>query len=374
MKKVRDFLKVPADICAEFWLEALHKNNISLFVISILILIAESYNMARVLFWSNSGLETLNNRIYFGMYSILFAIAVLWHLFRTFLRRASKQMQWWIQYSIIFLMFLWHVLLNVRDLTKDPRGGTTVYVTAVLALGIFFQMSSAFSIIIFGCGYALFFILVNPILNPGAMINLTITTAVALSVSMTRNYHAVERLKQRKEINEMNARLKELAQRDLLTGILNKIALERRAEHYLDRVEETGTVALLIFDLDNFKDINDSFGHPCGDYVLRETAIKLKTVFHSGGEIGRIGGDEFAVVLSGEDVTHAKRMGEQMLPEISNIRWQNKPVGASLSIGICLCSKPGVSYAQLYKEADGALYEAKNSGKGRCCVCSLTDR
>lgn len=105
MKKVRDFLKVPADICAEFWLEALHKNNISLFVISIIVLIAEPYNMARVLFWSNSGLETLNNRIYFGMYSILFAIAVLWHLFRTFLRRASKQMQWWIQYSIIFSCF-----------------------------------------------------------------------------------------------------------------------------------------------------------------------------------------------------------------------------------------------------------------------------
>lgn len=369
--KLLNVLRVPADIRTEFWQESLQKNKFSLFVVSIIVFIVEPFNMARVLFWSKSGLGTVNNRIYFTMYCILLSMAVLWHLLVRPMRGMSQKVQWWVQYSFIILAFLWLVVLNAYDLTRDPKGGTTVYITAVLSLGSFIQMSSAFSIILFVFGYSLFYILTGTILDPSALINLTITTGVALSVSLTISHQAVMRLKQQKEINGMNARLKELAQQDPLTELLNKTALENRAVQYLNQINKTGSVVLLILDLDNFKGINDNYGHPCGDYVLLEMALKLKMVFLENGVIGRIGGDEFAVVLSGVDKARAESMGEQMLHEISDIRWHDKLVGASLSIGICQCNQPGVSYKQLYQEADLALYEAKNSGKGRCCARSL---
>ncbi len=372
-KRLLIFLKVPAAIRTEYWRESIQKNSLSLLVVCIIVFGAELYNIARVLFWSHSGLGTVNNRIYFFMYCALLAIAAVWLLLQRSLRTASLKAQWGAQYAVILLMLLWHVCLNAYDLMQSPDAGTAIFTTAILGLGVFIQMPSPFSAIGFGLGYGVFLLMVGPILDAGAKINLTITFTVALAVSFTSSHHAVVSLTQRQEISQINAQLAELVQKDPLTGLLNKAAFQRRAAQALMQADAAHPLALAILDLDDFKAVNDSCGHPCGDYVLMETALKLRTVYSGIAEIGRIGGDEFAVLLPAcRDRQLIEALGRQLIQEISGMRWHGRLLDTQCSIGICQVRQPGVSYEQLYQEADSALYEAKGSGKG-CCRFHILD-
>lgn len=368
-KGLLNHLNIPADIRAEYWQGSLRKNNFSLLVICVIIFGSELYNIARVLFWSASGLSTRNNRIYFGMYCALLVLAVLWVLLRRILDAAPQRIQWGTQYGMILLLFLWNICLNTYDLITDPGSGTTVYTTAVLALGVFIQMPAIFSLACIGTGYGLFFLASAPMMAGGAMVNLTITSIVALGVSFTNSYHEVNDLQQRRALRRMNLQLQELAQKDPLTKLLNREALGHCAEQCLEQTTKAGAVTLFIIDMDDFKAINDTYGHPCGDYVLKEAALKMQIVFCCAEQLGRIGGDEFAVVSSGcISESGAAELGEQLIREISGIRWHDQLVGSCCSVGICWSCQPGLTYDQLYREADQALYEAKSQGKGRCRV------
>ena len=136
---------------------------------------------------------------------------------------------------------------------------------------------------------------------PGYYLCLGVHFAVALAVSLAHAHHISVMLKQQKQIVEMNAKLQELVHQDPLTGLLNKTTVECWAEQLLQRPEQTGEatgLTLFLVDLDEFKEINDRYGHPCGDYVLVETAEALRRVFPDATSLGRIGGDEFAILYS----------------------------------------------------------------------------
>lgn len=239
----------------------------------------------------------------------------------------------------------------------------------MLGLAVFIQMPGLYSFLTYGAAYGLFMALAGSILSSGDRLNLTFTTIVALAVSLTNCRHAVVTISQRREIDQMNHRLQDLVRKDPLTGILNKTVFQRRIElHLAEAGEET---ALLILDLDDFKSVNDLHGHPCGDYVLKETALELQAHFPEAVGVGRIGGDEFAVALSGVSSGAIKSTAEQLIQDISRIRWRGQPLGACCSLGVCRTSRPGVTYEALYGEADRALYQAKAEGKGRCLLREL---
>ena len=368
-QKLRNYLRIPGEIQGEYWREALKKNSLSLGVVCVIIFGVELYNIARVLFLSSSGLSTRNNRIYFGFYCVLLLLAALWMVLRPVLNRAPWRVQWGVQYSMVTLLILWHISLNVYDLQTQPDGDVTVYVTAILALGVFIRMPAVFSLPCIGVGYGLFLVASAPNLSGGCIVNLTITTIVALGISFTNSHHTVNDLTQHKELQEMNARLQELAYLDPLTGLLNTGALKSWADRYLENAAVMGGVTLFIIDMDNFKQINDTYGHPCGDEVLKETALGMRRVFQETGRLGRIGGDEFAVALSGPmDEASAKTLGERLLQAVSEIRLEDNLIGVNCSVGVCWSTQSGLSYTQIYREADQALYQAKREGKGRCCV------
>lgn len=364
-KKIRGFFAIPEEIRADFWQETLRKNSLSLWVVCIIIFVTETYNVLRVLLWSRSGLGTLNNRIYFGMYCALLAAAALYLLLQRLLRGAKFQVRWGVQYAATLVFFLWHILLNTYDLMGSPDGGTAVFTTAILGLAIFIQMPSLFSILCFLSGYLLFYVLAGPFLSAGEVLNLSITFFVAAAVSLTNSHHAAVSLCQRREIIQINARLKELAQKDSLTGLLNKAALESGVRRRM--AEGTGDVTLFLLDLDDFKRINDSFGHPCGDYILMEMAVNMRAIFPADAVIGRIGGDEFAVFLDrAVEERAALAMGARLIQGMAQLQWDGQAVGASCSIGACTCRRTGLPYERLYQETDRVLYSIKRSGKGRC--------
>lgn len=166
-------------------------------------------------------------------------------------------------------------------------------------------------------------------------------------------------------------RLRNKAERDLLTNLLNKKTFETNVENIITNADEIG--ALLIIDLDNFKTINDTLGHMVGDRVLSDVAEEMRETFRQQDYLGRIGGDEFAVYLTFSSTSDENERydvilsrAERLCARISKIAEKlNQDMKVSCSIGIALNPEHGTTYEQLYQSADEALYRSKNSGKNK---------
>ena len=365
--KIRNFLVIPFEVLPEFWNTALQRNRISMFVICIMIFGMELVNIVRVLFWSASGLGTLNNQIYFGLYFTLLASAAVYLLLSCLFRSRGALPNRLLQYGAVWFFLVWHVVLNSYDLMRNPDAEVIIYVTAVLGLSIFILMPAKYAFAIYATAYLLFMLLTSAILTSGDRLNITFSTIVALATSLTSCHHHTMIISQRLEISRMNEKLRILAQRDGLTGLLNKAAFQSRAETHLT---EAGTV-LLIADLDNFKTVNDRFGHPCGDLVLKEAALCIGCTFPDAIDIGRIGGDEFAILVANQTESRLHAAAQELIHTISKITCHGQEAGVGCSVGGCQIGHTAVSYAQLYSETDQALYQAKAHGKNQFCLKRL---
>jgi diguanylate cyclase (GGDEF)-like protein len=154
------------------------------------------------------------------------------------------------------------------------------------------------------------------------------------------------------------------ARTDELTGVFNHESSASLCETYLMQLDEP--CVLFLVDIDNFKNINDTLGHPRGDEVLRQVGTVLKACFRHGDIVGRIGGDEFVVMMKGSDslsIIEAKagEIQEGIGTIFSNLTTEK----ISCSIGISTRSSDRADFSSLYEAADKALYRAKADGKKR---------
>lgn len=163
-------------------------------------------------------------------------------------------------------------------------------------------------------------------------------------------------------------RMKYLALTDELTDVPNRRSVLSRLDPLL-RDPHQGTCATLIVDIDHFKKINDQFGHPTGDEVLKGVATAVRNSVVEPGFFGRLGGEEFLIVLPHSDMTGARAAAERFREAIMSIdtsRWCSDSRRITASIG-CAVSKPGADTpSTMLKRADFALYAAKRSGRN--CV------
>ncbi|QFI77335.1 GGDEF domain-containing protein [Bradyrhizobium betae] len=164
------------------------------------------------------------------------------------------------------------------------------------------------------------------------------------------------------------------AHHDALTGLLNRAGLIDALETKLvDARRERRPFALFFADLDEFKPINDTFGHAAGDQVLKGVAARLRKAVHQGAAIARMGGDEFVALVDGATAEQALAMGQRIVGEIAapyQVDGETR-VGVGASVGIALGPDHGSQVDELLAVADAALYEAKSSGKSRCCLASI---
>jgi diguanylate cyclase (GGDEF)-like protein/putative nucleotidyltransferase with HDIG domain len=152
-----------------------------------------------------------------------------------------------------------------------------------------------------------------------------------------------------------------LALTDPLTGLGNHRHFHERLQRELARAEETGgLVSLCFLDIDDFKRVNDQFGHPAGDRVLSQVASRLR----QGGESFRLGGDEFAVLLSGMDENQALETAQSIVQRISETEL-GKAGAITVSAGVATFPQHGRERDALIRLADGALYWAKEHGKNQ---------
>lgn len=162
-------------------------------------------------------------------------------------------------------------------------------------------------------------------------------------------------------------RLLFLAERDPLTGLFNRTRFDEELQRLQSRHERDGAVsaALLYCDLDEFKVINDTYGHSSGDEVLKRVAQELRHLVRGGEVLARLGGDEFAILTTRIDRTGAETLARRMLQTVDDLSFefqgQRHRIGAS--IGVALFPEHAESVEALVSHADAAMYEAKRGGK-----------
>jgi diguanylate cyclase (GGDEF)-like protein/PAS domain S-box-containing protein len=176
------------------------------------------------------------------------------------------------------------------------------------------------------------------------------------------------------ELEQARAELEFKATHDNLTALLNRGATLELLERELVRsVRENSSTAVLLADLDHFKKINDTHGHPVGDEVLLEVARRLTRTVRNYDLVGRYGGEEFLIVLPSCTPEDALTRAEQLQAAIaaSPVETEHGPLSMSISIGVLVAQEWGnPSSAEILREVDSALYAAKSAGRNRCCVAS----
>jgi diguanylate cyclase (GGDEF)-like protein/PAS domain S-box-containing protein len=167
---------------------------------------------------------------------------------------------------------------------------------------------------------------------------------------------------------EAERRLTEIAQRDTLTRLLNRNALEPTLRAFIERARQGNTgVAVLFLDLDHFKNINDTLGHRVGDLMLVEIAAILRRCVRAEDEVARIGGDEFMVVIGhARPKAIAHETAQRIIAALGTpIRVENQRLSVAASIGIAVYPDHGRAPEALVRSADLAMYRAKENGKNR---------
>ena len=170
----------------------------------------------------------------------------------------------------------------------------------------------------------------------------------------------------------MQEKLQRQAITDELTGIYNRRHFMYRAEEEVQRMRRYGGAgSLLMLDLDSFKRVNDVFGHPVGDTVLQSVTEICQQMLRCNDVFGRIGGEEFAILLMETDVEQAKLVAERVRKSIEEAVFfakADQAITLSVSIGVTQYNSLDDTLLQLLSRADNALYAAKNGGRNRVVV------
>lgn len=172
-------------------------------------------------------------------------------------------------------------------------------------------------------------------------------------------------------INIQERKLKEIdlllrAEKDALTGLYNKGATEQLIANATEEEKNDNIInALMVIDLDNFKEVNDTHGHAKGDKVLVDVANALSEIFKGGDIVGRIGGDEFVVFMRNiKSISNADVLATRIEEKIDyHLPTEEKDVHVTCSVGIAIFPYHGTTYEELFNRADKAVYTAKANGK-----------
>jgi two-component system, cell cycle response regulator len=164
------------------------------------------------------------------------------------------------------------------------------------------------------------------------------------------------------------------SQTDALTGIANRGALNAQGPEVYKRAELLGIpLCLLIFDIDRFKNVNDTYGHPAGDFILREVSKVVRDKLIRGNDFfARSGGEEFCLLLLGTPPPLAEEVAERIRATIESHSFMDSgsKIPITISLGVAYKMAGDTSWEEIYERADKAMYHSKNSGRNRVSVAS----
>lgn len=251
------------------------------------------------------------------------------------------------------------VLVTAAVMVSRPMGLTPLFYFWPLMLAAYYASPgrivafATLAIVLFGVAVATVAQTENPPLE--FILFAAMTTVVVLGVRRLRTRNI-----------ELFTELERLAWQDSLTGALNRGGFERALRGELDAARATGRSAgtsLLMLDVDHFKAINDTHGHAGGDDALRSLSQIIRSILTDAHIFGRVGGEEFGIVLPGESLPEAVAVAERIRIAIAE-RSRREVAGFTVSIGVAT-ALPGSGESSVWVEADRALYRAKRAGRNR---------
>lgn len=171
-----------------------------------------------------------------------------------------------------------------------------------------------------------------------------------------------------KQINFMYSRTKFLSLTDELTGLSNRRCFDNTFEKEFLRAQRyKNNLTLVMFDIDFFKQVNDTYGHQCGDFILKQVSNAALQTFRKTDTVFRFGGEEFTVILTETDINQAIIPLERFRKTIEtlNLEYQGQEIHITVSIGACQLTNKISTKDNFIEETDKALYKAKNEGRNR---------
>jgi diguanylate cyclase (GGDEF)-like protein len=176
------------------------------------------------------------------------------------------------------------------------------------------------------------------------------------------------------EIKRSMSSLEKKANTDYLTGIYNRNYLENTVNDWLKQAKEQNErIACIVFDIDEFKFINDIYGHVFGDEVIKQVSKVCSNVIRESDLIGRYGGDEFVIILKKASYEDAKQKAEQILEAVRNLRIENDGMSILITISIGVADNldsAATNFNELFNAADVRMYKAKYYGKNQVCIAN----
>jgi len=194
---------------------------------------------------------------------------------------------------------------------------------------------------------------------------------IALDMSLAiESYHGLQIQGLSQSLDKMQDRhrqLQEKSSKDSLTGVLTRGQILENLDQCIKKAKEKSQqLSIIMVDIDNFKKINDKFGHQAGDYVLRQMANRFKSAIRSIDNIGRIGGEEFLIILPNAELDIAINIAERIRTHVSTTPVKSEDILLNVSVSEGVTEFVGGDTAKtLIAKADKALYEAKNNGRNR---------
>jgi diguanylate cyclase (GGDEF)-like protein/PAS domain S-box-containing protein len=201
---------------------------------------------------------------------------------------------------------------------------------------------------------------------------------VLLAVAIVREEdgsprHFISQVQDISARKRLEAHTYELANRDTVTGLYNRRRFEEELKRQIDRCREEGeSAALLLLDLDRFKLVNDSEGHVAGDRLIRGVGRALDERISEPDIVARIGGDEFAVILRDIDLAQARAVAEELRPAVATADAERPYCTAS--VGLCRLEGEVPDAESCFRAVDRAMYRAKEQGRDRVVVGSISER
>ena len=278
-----------------------------------------------------------------------------------------------------FLYLLLGVITCVID--QFVTSSINPFLIANVAVALFVIMRPLFSTLIYTLSYLIFFFMIpltqhNIELISTVRVNGLSASAVGLGLALVMwRTNALSTLQQQliqtqnKELEKKNRQLRHMASTDMMTGLYNRTRFTEFVEMEAERLKRSeGTSSLIILDLDDFKNVNDSYGHPNGDTVLKLIAGVIKGQIRSTDILCRFGGEEFAVLLPGTTPDGAFNVAEKIRRAIEGCTFtgklENLKITASLGV-TALGNNGATSFNTAYQKADNALYKANKKGRNR---------
>lgn len=391
LKKVRNVL-IKNKLDKSFEIELAKRNMITAKIMMTFIAIFQVYDIIYTIF-KKKNIYTFPNYIYMTLYiSLLIATIGILYLVINLSKNIEKNANKILIFSTIYsgLILLWGTGITVLGFTKSDE--IIVYITIVIGIAATSYMKPKISIILLSSNCIILLTLIMNIStifpdyeilkidHQGLYINVVIFTIMGISASIMRYINKYEDFRHRhiiisqnkklnemnNELNRLNVYLKSISKTDCLSKLYNRWCLDETMQDQLQICIENNTnLAVLMIDIDDFKSLNDSFGHEIGDNGIKMVSSIIKKYSEEFSLSSfRYGGEEFLILMPNFDERDAFRIANDIRMDISSAQIKDTNINLTVSGGLhCCMPTTKEEYADFIVKSDRALYKAKDKGK-----------